>query len=296
MEPLSNKPMFDIPIADISFIKKKFLDIPYASLSPAQNLDIYLPEKAQGPYPVLLVIHGGAFAIGDKRDINLLPFLRAIERNFAVVSVNYRLSHEAIFPAAIQDIKASVRWVRANQEKYYLNGKWIAACGGSAGGNLAAMLGVTDDINDFDDPALGNMDFTSNVQAVVDWFGPINFLTMDEQLAQNGKSFEDHSLPASPESRYLGGPIFEIKDLAKRANPSTYIHPGMPPFFIQHGKNDILVPYQQSVNFSFDIKRTAPGAVVQFELLENADHGSPEFETKENMEKVLKFLETHLFG
>lgn len=296
MRPPIDESKFEIPIADVSFVRRKFLDIPYASLSSAQKLDIYLPDEKQGLYPVLLLLHGGGFAIGDKRDTHLLPFLSALDHGFAVVSANYRLSHEAIFPAAVQDVKAATRWIRANKGKYSFMGRWIAACGGSAGGNLAAMLGVTGGINEFDDPALGNMEFTSEVQAVVDWFGPIDFLTMDEQLAQNGKGFEDHSLPTSPESRYLGGPIFEVKDQAKRANPSTYIHAEMPPFFIQHGKKDIMVPPQQSINFASEIIRKASPTVVQLELLENASHGSPEFETRENMEKVLTFLKTHLSG
>jgi acetyl esterase/lipase len=287
---------FKIPIADVSFINRKILDIPYAFASPAQSLDIYLPEHGQGPFPVLLVIHGGAFAIGDKQDTHLLPFLGALEHNFAVVSVNYRLSSEALFPAAVQDVKTAVRWIRANQKKYLLKGKWIAACGGSAGGNLAAMLGVTENIDDFDDPALGYMEFPSNVQAVVDWFGPINFLTMDEQLAINGRSFEDHRSPGSPESRYLGGPIFKYPDRARKANPSTYIHSKIPPFFIQHGSKDEMVPFQQSIEFAAEINRRAPGAIVQCEILINAGHGSPEFETQENMEKVFAFLKTHLIG
>ena len=186
------------PMADVSWVTRKFLDMPYDTLSKAQCLDIFLPENGDGPFPVLLQIHGGAFAIGDKRDIHVLPFLKGIERGYAVVSVNYRLSGEAIFPAAVQDVKAAVRWIRANQAQYHLDGKRIAACGGSAGGNLAAMLGVTGQTPEFDDPTLGNMDFSSEVEAVVDWFGPMDFLRMDEQIDQNGFGTSDHNEPSLP--------------------------------------------------------------------------------------------------
>jgi acetyl esterase/lipase len=296
MKPPLGRPMFDIPEADVSFVKRKHLDLPYAALSPSQKLDVYLPDEGDGPFPVLFVIHGGGFEFGDKRDEHVLPFLLGLKHNYAVVSANYRLSHQAIFPAAVQDLKAAVRWIRANADKYHFDGSRIAACGGSAGGNLAAMLGVTGNIKDFNDPALGSNEFSSNVQAVVDWFGPMDFLTMDEQHALNGKRHVDENFRPDPESRYIGAPIHTVPEKTKKANPATYIHPGIPPFFIQHGNQDENVPYQQSVEFAVEIKRKAPGTFIQFELLEKAGHGDPKFETAENMEKVFSFLAKHLIA
>lgn len=284
----------EIPFADVSAVKRKFLDIPYASLSPAQKLDIYLPDGGEGPFPVIFVIHGGGFEIGNRRDVNLFAFLNGIDRGFAVVSTGYRLSHEAIFPAAVQDIKAAVRWIRANQDQYHLDGNRIAACGGSAGGNLAAMLGVTGSIQDFDNPDLGNIEMSSAVQAVVDWFGPLDFLAMDGQHAENGRDKEvmrPASSAMSAESKYLGKPVNAVPDLAKKANPATYIHSEMPPFFIQHGKADVFVPYQQSENFAAEIKHRSPETFVYLELLETAGHGDVQFESEENMNKVFRFLE-----
>ncbi len=290
MKPPFGRPTFEIPMADVSSIKRKYLDMPYSALSSSQKLDIYLPDEGNIPYPVILVIHGGGFEIGDKRDIKLLPFLSGINRNYAVVSVNYRLSYEAIFPAAVQDVKAAVRWVRAHQKEFQLDGRRIAACGGSSGGNLAAMLGVTGMVKDFDDPVLGNMEFTSEVQAVVDWFGPMEFLAMDEHFTKTSRDVMNHFPPGSPESRYLGAPIHSVPDLVKKANPATYIHPGMPPFCIQHGNKDENVPYQQSEDFVKEIKSKAPDTWVQFELMNDAGHGDLKFETKENMDKVFAFL------
>lgn len=285
---------FNIPIADVSFVKHKYLDIVYASSSPTQKLDIYLPSEGVGPFPIMFVIHGGGFEIGDKRDVTLLSFLEGIKYGFAVVSVNYRLSREAQFPAAVQDVKAAMRWIRAHHEEYSLDPERIAALGGSAGGNLAAMLGTTGRTTDFDDPVLGNLEFSSEVHAVVDWFGPLDFLAMDEQHAQNGVDKQDHSRADSPESKYLGALITTFPELVKKANPVTYLHPGVPPFFIQHGNRDDLVPYQQSQNLAEAIKRIAPGALAHFELLDGAGHGDPLFETPENMAKVFAFLEKTL--
>jgi acetyl esterase/lipase len=285
-----DRPKIQIPDADVSYVKRKYLDIPYASLSPAQKLDIYLPDTGDGPFPVILQIHGGGFEFGDKRDIHLLPFLEGIERGYAVVSINYRLSWEARFPAAVEDVKAAARWIRANQGQFHLNGERITACGGSAGGNLAAMLGVTGKTREFDNPALGNIECSSAVQAVVDWFGPIDFLAMDSQLMESGLGPVDHSGPHSPEARYLGAEITTIKDQAARSNPTTYIHPDIPPFFIQHGRADNLVPVQQSINLAKALKKAAPGDRVILEILENAGHGDPQFETVENMDRVFAFL------
>lgn len=285
----------DIPMADVSFVARKFLDVPYASISPSQKLDIYLPEQGEGPFPVLMVIHGGGFMIGDKRDVHLLPFLGALGLGFAVVSVEYRLSREAIFPAAVQDVKTAVRWVRAKQEKYSLDGSRIAACGGSAGGNLAVMLGVTGNTSAFDDQVLGNLDFSSEVQAVVDWFGPVDFLHMDEQILQNGIGVPDHNEPFSPESQYLGAPIQSVPEKVEQANPYLYLHAGLPPFFIQHGDIDPLVPVQQSIALHNALQQYLGPDQLQFEIIPGAEHGDPKFETTENMAKVFKFLRAHLF-
>src|SRR5512137_2443883 len=106
--------LIPVPPADVSHILRKWLDLPYASLSPAQELDIYLPDEGAGPFPVIFYIHGGAFALGDKRNIEVLPYLHGLAHGYAVVSVNYRLSGEAVFPAGLQDVKAAIRWVRAH--------------------------------------------------------------------------------------------------------------------------------------------------------------------------------------
>jgi acetyl esterase/lipase len=283
-----------IPAADVSHIPRKYLDLSYAGISQAQKLDIYLPEHGQEPFPVILHIHGGAFAIGDKRDIHVLPFLGGLGRGYAVVSVNYRLSGEAIFPAGLQDIKASIRWIRANGEKYHLDGSRIAACGGSAGGNYAAMACLTSSVTEFDDLALGNPEKPCHIQAAVDWFGPTDFLKMDDQLAESGFPPEYHSEADSPESRYLGAKITAVPLKVALANPMTYIHAGMPPILIQHGRKDHLVPVQQSIDFVNKLQKYVSPELFEFEILEGADHGDPLFETEKNMDRVFSFLDKHL--
>jgi acetyl esterase/lipase len=293
IEPV-NEAFIRIPPADVSHVRRKWLDLPYAVKSPAQKLDLYLPPEENGPFPVILTIHGGAFAIGDKRDIHLMPFLQGLERGYAVVSLNYRLSGEAIFPAGLQDIKAAIRWLRANAAQYQLDGNRIAACGGSAGGYYAAMICFTADLPEFDDPSLGNPEYPCHVQAGVDWFGPIDFLTMDEQLAASSMGPANHGEATSPESRFLGTRISDIPDRVRRASPITYVHAGMPPILIQHGRIDAMVPVQQSMSLAQKLEESVSPDRFEFDILENAGHGDPLFETEANMNRVFQFLDRYL--
>ena len=285
------------PQANTDHIKRKILDIPYASLSPAQELDIYLPDEDHGPFPVILSIHGGAFMGCDKSDAQVMPMLEGLKRGYAVVAVNYRLSWEALFPALVHDVKAAVRWVRANATKYCFDLERIAAWGGSAGGYLSSMLGTSAGIPEMEDLSLGNPDQPSNVQSVLDWFGPTNFLKMDEHLAASGMlpppGFR-HSEANSPESLLFGQNITEIPEKVAAANPETYIRPGTPPFLLQHGTIDPVVPVQQSIEFAAKLRNLLGGDKVELELFEGAEHADERFETPENVARVLDFLDSHL--
>jgi len=283
-----------IPQADVSHIRQKWLEVPYAGASQAQKLDIYLPEEGDGPFPVLLHLHGGAFAIGDKRDIHLLPLLQGLQRGYAIVSANYRLSGEAVFPAGLQDIKAAIRWLRANQQAYKLDGNRIATWGGSAGGYYAAMICLTANVAELEDLSLGNPEIPCHVQAAVDWFGPTDFLRMDEQLAESGLGLPDHSEADSPESRYMGARLTEIPEQVRRANPLTYVHADMAPILIQHGRLDPMVPVQQSMILVQKLEELVGHERFEFDILENAGHGDPLFETDENVNRVLRFVDRYL--
>lgn len=280
-------------------IQRKALDLPYAGLSPAQKLDIYWPSGRSGPYPVIVHIHGGAFRAGDKGDTQLEPVLEALPRGYVVISINYRMSGEAIFPALVHDTKAAIRWVRAHAEKHEFDPGRIAVWGGSAGGYLALMAGVSAGIAELDDPTLGNPDQSSEVQAVVAWFPPTNFLLMDMQLEASGfvqTSQSAHSGPRSPESLILGRQVTEIPQVVHAANPETYIRPGLPPFLIQHGTADATVPYQQSMTFACALAAHVGRENVIYDLLLNAKHGheEPAFNTPHNLKKVLDFLDAAL--
>jgi acetyl esterase/lipase len=275
-------------------IKNKFLDIAYANKSNSEKLDIYLPDDRLGPFPVIVFIHGGAFMMGDKGGFEVNSALNGIKHGYAVVSVNYRLSSEALFPAQVQDVKAAIRFLRANCTKYHLNPNKIASWGASAGGYLSSMIGTTGDIAIFDDSELGNSGQSSLVQASVDWFGPIKFDEMDEQFRKSGIGRADHGDANSPESRLMGNQLKNITEMVKRAAPSYYITKKAAPFFIEHGTKDPMVPTQQSINFYDDLQRILGKEKVTLTLLEGASHGGPQFDTNENIAKVFDFLDKYL--
>ncbi len=295
--------IYVLPKADTSFVAHRFLDIPYTvagnstagdSPSAFQKLDIYLPEEGQKPYPVIVAIHGGAWMMCDKNDLQVLPMLEGLKRGYAVVAVNYRLSQEALFPAQIQDVKAAIRWVRANAAGYGFAVDRIAAWGGSAGAHLASLVGLTAGVTALEDPSLGNPAYRSDVSAVVAWYGPTDFLMMDSYLARSGLGPRDHGKPDSPESRLLGATIADVPDRVRLANPETYVHTGAPTFFLQHGDIDSTVPMQHSVALADRLVNANGTDKVFLEILEGAEHADRAFETKANVAKVLDFLDRAL--
>ena len=283
------------PMMDTSHIQRKWTDLPYATQSPTQKLDIYLPPEDDGPFPVIAVIHGGPWEIGDKGDVQHLPVLHGLDRGYAVVCINYRLSSEAQFPCQIYDCKAAIRFIRAHAGDYHFDPRRIAAWGGSAGGHLSALVGTSAGVAELEDPGMGWSDYSSAVDAVVDWYGPCeNFLKMDEELIESGMGIPDHSTPSSPESHLLGRHLVEVPELVKFASPMTYITPAAPHFLIQHGRLDPIVPVQQSIHFAAALERIAGKDRVILEILEDAVHADIAFETPENVDRVFRFLDSHL--
>jgi acetyl esterase/lipase len=248
---------------------------------PRQKLDLYLPPAA-GPRPLVVYIHGGAFRMGDKTEH---PPLEYLADGYALAALNYRLSQHALFPAQIEDCKAAVRWLRAHADTYGLDPDRFAAGGASAGGHLAAMVGTTGHSPEFD---VGkHRDVSSRVQAVLDYFGPTDFLQMDAHRLPGGMV---HDTPDSPESQLVGGPIQDNPEKVARANPITYVTADAPPFLIVHGSDDPLVPHHQSELLAAALREA--GVPVTFYTVEGGGHGG--FEDSRVEELTKGFLRTHL--
>ena len=274
-------------------------NIAYATASGTQVLDLYLPE-GNGPFPVVVNIHPGGFFSGDKDMVPGTPGKALLKAGYAIASINYRLSGEATFPAAVQDAKAAVRFLRANAAKYKLNPDKIAAFGQSAGGNIASMLDTTGDVAEFDDPKLGSAGVSSRVQAVINWFGPNDFSVMDAQAKAQGcpASDQTHSVADSFESKYLGAAVASSPELVRKANPMTYITKDDPPFLVQKGDQDCTIAIENTKMLADAL--AAAGIDVHYDLLKGVGHGdgfgstTPVFESESNSQALVDFLNTKL--
>jgi acetyl esterase/lipase len=284
---------------DITIIR----DVPYAKQSDAQKLDIYLlTKKRKKPSPVIMWMHPGGFYEGDKGGNSFMALARInmftlvepmLERGYAVVSINYRLSQEAIFPALIYDIKAAVRWIRAKAPSYNFNADKIAAWGSSSGGYLSAMLATTGGVKELEDLSMGNPKKSSRVTAAVDWYGPTDFLQMDAQHVQLGQEAHVHDA-SSPESLLMGAPIMEIVERCKAATPMSYISHSSSPIYIQQGKGDLTIPYFQSMMLAERVAAAIGKENVVLELFEIVGHADAIFFTTENINKILDFLDKYM--
>ncbi len=242
-------------------------DLEYVPAGHERNkLDLYLPEQAagSGPLPLIIWVHGGGWKGGSKNNCRATRFLGT---GYAVASVNYRLSSHAIFPAQIEDCKAAVRWLRINAKKYNLDAERFGVWGSSAGGHLVALLGTAGEVKEFDKGK--NLNVSSRVQAVCDWFGPTDFLQMDEHMITLDRLV--HNAPDSPESKLVGGPIQQNKQACRRANPITYVTADDPPFLIMHGDSDMAVPPHQS-QLLYEALKNA-GVRVKLHTVKGVGHG-----------------------
>lgn len=258
---------------------KQLTDVAYVKEGhERQKLDLFLPEKADKPLPVVVWIHGGAWRAGDK---GRNPAQYLVQQGYAVASINYRLSQHATMPAQIEDCKAAIRWLRANAKEYNLDPEHIGVWGASAGGHLVALLGTSGDVKELEGE-LGHADQSSRVQCVVDWFGPTDFLAM-------GRTQDRADAPVA---RLLGGPLNTKTEAAKAASPVTHITKDDPPFLIMHGDKDTTVGLRQSNILADKLKET--GVEVELKVLEGAGHGGPAFLSADSRQLIEAFFAKHL--
>ena len=262
------------------------------------RLDIYLPDTDSDPYPVVVYIYGSAFFDNDGKGNfkhGFAPVL--LEAGFAVAAINHRGTEtdDVIFPALVHDVKAAIRFIRANASSYNLDPTRIGATGCSSGGHLVAFLGTSGgvkthtvgDVTMNIEGSLGaHTDVSSSVRAVCDWFGPTDFLVMD-----SCGSKMNHDAHDSPESVLIGGPIQEHRDECELANPATYIDSDDPPFMIIHGDKDPLVPHCNSE--SLDAALDKAGVSSDYILVEGAGHGEGLIEPL-YLGKMVQFFKKHL--
>lgn len=261
---------------------KKYTDISYSSVSKNNILDIYIPTVQKETYPVIVWIHGGAFKFGSKSDPQYLQTF--LDDGIAVVSVNYRLSSEAIWPAQLEDMQAIIRFIKTNAATYHLNPNAIITFGASAGGYLSSIVGTAL----ADDPS-------TKVLASIDWFGPVDFFTMDADIQTTGvtRKTGNNGDADSPESALLGVTVKENQAKAYAASPLSYIERAstVASFLIMHGGADQMIGAPQSVRLHTALVKKFGTEKAEYHFLPNGTHGGGDFETEETKKIVMNFVQ-----
>ena len=244
------------------------------------KLDLAMPKDGDGPFPVIVCIHGGGWRGGSRTNLGKTTEVLA-GRGYVAVTLSYRLVPAGTFPAQIEDCKAAIRWLRANAKKYKIDPDHIGAVGYSAGGHLVCLLGTAGKEDGLEGSG-GNPEQSSKVQAVVSFFGPTDFTvrTWDEKIEKT------ILVP------FLGGSFEEKGEVYKKASPITYVRKGAPPFLFFHGTEDKLVAVGQSRIMAEKLK--AAGGTVKLVEIEGAGHGWGGEKLNETLQQMMTFFDEHL--
>jgi len=241
-----------------------------------QNLDLYIPKKSNGPLPLIVWIHGGGWKYGSKDPCPILGWSR---KGYVVASINYRLGQDAKFPAQIKDCKAAICWLRSHAKEYKIDPDRVVAWGESAGGHLASLVGTAGDVPEWE---RGHVEGSSDVQAVIDWYGRTDLtpVSVDPAFAGSSCAF------------LLGGSGHQVDELARKASPILHVSKDDPPFLIMHGDMDEVVPLRHSQSFAKAL--SGLGVKVKLLVLKGVGHGGKKFLNPEYIKVIDTFLTEHL--
>lgn len=248
---------------------------------PKHQLDLIQLEGDSQARPLIVWIHGGGWRAGSRAKP---PIRRIVESGFTVASISYRFTDQAIFPAQIHDCKAAIRFLRANAEKYHYQADWIGVAGSSAGGHLALLVGTAADNKELEGNVGGNLDQSSTVQAVVDFFGPSDFVLRGK--SQPEKAYSEKAGSYALLGGNLNGKI--APEMERRASPAAYVTDKSPPLLILHGVEDQQVLMDQSERM-VQIYQAA-GRPVELIRVAGAGHGGAAFFMSENYDRVEQFF------
>lgn len=267
-------------LASISMHASVRAGIPFAQVNGHElKLDLHMPDSG-APVGTIVWVHGGAWRAGSRESADLKG-LTAF--GWAVASVDYRLSTQARFPAQIHDIKAAIRFLRAHASDYQLPADRFVVGGSSAGGHLAALVGVANGVSELEGTVGENRSASSAIQAIVDLYGASNLTTILSQSSPHGLSVRVPALDL-----LLGGQPDKVPELARLASPVFHVEANDPPLFLLHGEKDNQMPPAQSVELA-DLYRKQ-GLTLHYEVVPGAGHGGPAFTTPEKLREIDRFL------
>lgn len=296
MKALSISLLFALATATVSGQNavKKWIDVNYADDGKVcHNMDIHIPDSTGKAAKPIILIYGSAWFSNNAKQMAFMSMGKPLlESGFAVVSINHRSSSDALYPAQINDVKAAVRYIRANAKKFNLDASFIGITGFSSGGHLSSLAGTTNNVKSYTSGSktvdiegnIGNYTKeSSRVDAVVDWFGPINLMNMD--------NCSKPKMGNSPEAALIGGQPSDNPDMAALAGPTIFVDAKDPRFLVIHGDADNVVPSCQSENFAKELSKF--GLLEEYVVVPGGQHGPVTF-NENTFRKMTDFFKKEL--
>lgn len=271
---LAQPPGFKMP----EMPQPDFADLNYAGDDlEGHKLDIYLPKDGKDKHKLIVVIYGSAWYSNNFKNAAYMSLGKPLnDAGFAVATINHRSSGDAKYPAQINDVKGAIRYLRANADKFGLDTSFVGITGFSSGGHLSSMAGVTNGLKertvgstsiDIEGNVGGNNDQSSAVDAVVDWFGPVDMARMENCETVKGAD--------SPEAALIGGAPADNMEMVALISPITYVSETTAPTLVIHGTSDSVVPFCQSKYFSEELEKA--GKLERLIPVEGGEHGPVTF-------------------
>ena len=286
-------------LLDTDHIKRKYLALPFCEINstPNQRLDLYLPEQGEGPFPLIINVSGGGWFFGKCSTVHMGSLLfTGLEEGFAVASMACTSSEKQIFPYQIHEVKAAIRYLRKNADKYGLDPQRFILWSASSGGHLSLMTALTSGIEEFDTPKFGHAGISADVQSVVATYAICELGVSGEQFAALGITPQYHTEgPECNEALLMGADLRTIPEKARNASPIHHIRPDAPPVYLQHGSLDRIVPVTQAYQFYEKYCSIAGKDKITLDIIDDAGHSDPRFKNEATCLKICNHLKKLLY-
>ena len=288
---------------DPSQFKTHWLDVPYANEDPRQVLDLWLPNEGEGPFPLIVFIHGGGWVSGNKRENTMPGVFKFPSQGYAVACVEYRLVPDVRWPEPFEDVRAAIRFLRAHAAEYNLKADKIGIMGNSAGAHLANMVAAMAGRPMLQGRRYGNLDQPDAVQALASIYAPTDLYQCDlcdrttaedQAMATGGMAARGNDGTkgmGSPQNQLIGMSCMDNPQVAAGASPISYVNESFPPALYFHGIQDHVVPYTQSVGMARKVNDKCGEGHAKLILFPECDHGAPEMKSDEVINQILDLFD-----
>lgn len=287
---------------DPSQFKRHWLDVAYGD-DPRQNMDIWLPDEGDGPFPLIVFTHGGGWVGGDKREDTMPGAFKVMSQGYALACVNYRLAPDVVWPAPLEDVRCAIRFLRAHAQDYRLKTDKIAAWGNSAGAHINNMIAALGGRPIMKGKEMGYPEVDDSIQCLVSLYGPSDMYQIDlcNRLPESAIADATGGTETAPgrgegmvfpHNLIMGFKNSRNPAAASFGGPINFVTADFPPAFLMHGIKDPIVPYTQSVSFMNKINETCHEERCTTKLFEDAVHGDPVMKTDEVVNEILDFIDS----